>query len=105
MKIRIMMPVTIVIMMVFGVILAARGTLDTLDGQTNSATSTSTTPAAAATTTTAEEKASQSIRGAITETGEFLGNVTEKVVTESHIGKWSDQVLTKMYCSIFGYLS
>jgi K+-transporting ATPase A subunit len=54
-KIGIMMPVAIVISMVFGVILAARGTLDSLDGQTTSTTRTSTTQAAA-TTTTAEEK-------------------------------------------------
>jgi hypothetical protein len=32
-------------------------------------------------TTSAQDEASQSIRGAITETGEFLGNVTDKAVT------------------------
>jgi hypothetical protein len=83
MKIGIMIPVTIVIMMVFGVILAARGTLDSVDGHTNTTTNTTTTPA---TTSTAGEEASQSIRGAITETGEFLGNVTEKVATSKSAG-------------------
>lgn len=37
-------------------------------------------------TTSAQDKASQSIRGAITETGEFLGNVTEKVATSKSAG-------------------
>jgi hypothetical protein len=82
MKIGIMIPITIVFMMVFGVILAARGTLDSVDGFTNTATNeTTSTP-----TTTAGEEASQSIRGAITETGEFLGNVTEKVAASKSAG-------------------
>jgi small nuclear ribonucleoprotein (snRNP)-like protein len=81
MKIGIMIPITIVFMMVFGVILAARGTLDSVDGFTNTITNTTTN-----TTTTAGEEASQSIRGAITETGEFLGNVTEKVATSKSAG-------------------
>ena len=52
------MPLTIVILMVFGVILAARGTLGSVDGFTNTITNTTTN-----TTTTAGEEASQSIRG------------------------------------------
>lgn len=68
-------------MMVFGVILAARGTLDSVDGFTNTITNETTN-----TTTTAGEEASQSIRGAITETGEFLGNVTEKVAASKSAG-------------------
>lgn len=82
-KTGIIMPLTIVILMVFGVILAARGTLGSVDCQTNTTTNTTTTPVM---TTTAGEEASQSIRGAITETGEFLGNVTEKVATSKSAG-------------------
>jgi hypothetical protein len=77
-------PITIGIMLIFGVILTTSGvTLDLVDGQTNSTinqTSTNTT-ATPAMTTSAQDEASQSIRGAITETGEFLGNATEKVAT------------------------
>jgi hypothetical protein len=85
MKIGIGVPTTIVILLIFVVILTARGTLDSVDGQTNSTTN-QTTTATPATTTSTQDEASQSIRGAITETGEFLGNVTEKVATSKSAG-------------------
>jgi hypothetical protein len=81
MKTRIIIPVTVVMAMVFGIILAARGILDSVDAQTNVTRNTTTMP-----TTTAGEEASQSIRGAVIEAGEFLGNVTEKVVTSKSAG-------------------
>ena len=85
MKIGIGVPTTIVILLIFVVILTARGTLDSVDGQTNSTTN-QTTTATPATTTSTQDEASQSIRGAITETGEFLSNVTEKVATSKSAG-------------------
>lgn len=79
MKMGIRIPTTIVILLIFVVILTARGTFDLVDGQTNSTTNqTTVTTATPARTTSTQDEASQSIRGAITETGEFLGNVTEK---------------------------
>ena len=55
---------TIGITLIFGVILTTSTvTLELVEGQSP------------------QEKASQSIRGAITETGEFVGNATEKVAT------------------------
>lgn len=57
-------PTTIGITLIFGVILTTSSvTLELVEGQSP------------------QEKASQSIRGAITETGEFVGNATEKVAT------------------------
>ena len=57
-------------------------------GQTNSTTNQTSTPATTNTTTTtpAQEEASKSIKGAVTETGEFLGNVTEEVTTSKSAG-------------------
>jgi len=87
MKMGIRIPITIVILLTFVVILTARGTFDSVDGQTNSTTNqTTVTTATPATTTSTQDEASQSIRGAITETGEFLGNVTEKVATSKSAG-------------------
>jgi hypothetical protein len=87
MKIGTRIPTTIVILLIFVVILTARGTLDSVDGQTNSTTNqTTVTTATPAMTTSTQDEASQSIRGAITETGEFLGNVTEKVATSKSAG-------------------
>lgn len=67
----------------FGVLLiVSTEILDSVNGQTNSTINqTSTTTGTPAMTTSAQDEASQSIRGAITETGEFLGNVTDKAVT------------------------
>ena len=68
----------------FGVLLiVSTEILDSVNGQTNSTINqtryhTTGTPAM---TTSAQDEASQSIRGAITETGEFLGNVMDKAVT------------------------
>ena len=87
MKIGIRIPTTIVSLLIFVVMLTARGTLDSVYSQINSSTNQTTvateTPA---TTTSTQDDASQSIRGAITETGEFLGNVTEKVATSKSAG-------------------
>lgn len=77
---------TIVILLIFVVMLAARETLDSVDGQTNSTTNQTTGTATPAATTSAQDEASQSIRGAMSETGEFLGNVTERVVTSKSAG-------------------
>lgn len=83
------------ILFVFGIILTVgKGTLDSAYGQTNSTinqtstplttnTNTNTTPAI---TTSAEEEASESIKGAITETGSFLRNATEKIATSKSAG-------------------
>lgn len=87
------------IFFVFGMVLiVGKGTLDSVYGQTNSTmnqtntppttntnttTSTTTTPAI---TTSAEEEASESIKGAITESGSFLRNVTEKIATSKSAG-------------------
>jgi hypothetical protein len=71
------------IFLIFGLLLiTATETLDSANGQTNSIINqTSTTTGTPAMTTSAQDEASQSIRGAITETGEFLGNVKEKIAT------------------------
>ena len=85
------------ILFVFGMVLiVAKGTLDSVYSQTNSTmnqtstppttntnTTTTTTPAI---TTSAEEEATESIKGAITETGSFLRNVTEKISTSKSAG-------------------
>ena len=80
------------------VLIVGKGTLDSVYGQTNSTmnqtstppttntnttTTTTTTPAI---TTSAEEEASESIKGAITESGSFLRNVTEKIATSKSAG-------------------
>ncbi len=95
MKCKKEMRVVFGILFVFGMVLiVAKGTLDSVYGQTNSTinqtstppttnTNTTTTPAI---TTSAEEEASESIKGAITETGSFLRNVTEKISTSKSAG-------------------
>lgn len=81
MKIRLRIPAVVVIVMALGVISTAKESLNSVDAQTNVTTNTTATP-----TTTAGVEASHSIRGAITDTGEFLGNVTEKVITSKSAG-------------------
>ena len=56
--------------------------------QTNSTANQTSVPATANATytTTAQEAASNSIKGAITETGEFLSNATQKVTTSKSAG-------------------
>ncbi len=87
-EIRLTPTIVVTLLVLTIAILGLHGNLDSVDGQTNSTTNkTTATPAAdPATTTSAQEQASQSIRGAITETGEFLGNVTEKVATSKSAG-------------------
>lgn len=95
MKVGTIIPVTVIIIMItLGSILTSQGgTIESVDAQTN-VTTTNETTSTPTMTTTAEEEASRSIRGAVTETGEFLGNVTEKVVTsksaESIVNETSD---------------
>lgn len=87
------------IFFVFGMVLiVGKGTLDSVYGQTNLTinqtstpppltTNTNTTATTPAITTPAEEEeASELIKGAITETGSFLRNVTEKVATSKSAG-------------------
>ena len=95
MKCKKEMRVVFGIFFVFGMVLiVGKGTLDSVYGQTNSTknqtstppttnTNTTTTPAI---TTSAEEEATESIKGAITETGSFLRNVTEKIATSKSSG-------------------
>ena len=95
MKCKKEMRVVFGILFVFGMVLiVAKGTLDSVYGQTNSTmnqtstppttnTNTTTTPAI---TTSTEAEATESIKGAITETGSFLRNVTEKIATSKSAG-------------------
>ena len=96
MKCKKEMRVVFGILFVFGMVLiVAKGTLDSVYGQTNSTmnqtstpptTNTNTTTTTPAITTSAEEEATESIKGAITETGSFLRNVTEKISTSKSAG-------------------
>ena len=96
MKCKKEMRVVFGILFVFGMVLiVAKGTLDSVYGQTNSTmnqtstpptTNTNTTTTTPAITTSAEEEATESIKGAITETGSFLRNVTEKIATSKSAG-------------------
>ena len=98
MKFKKEMHVVFGILFVFGMVLiVAKGTLDSVYGQTNSTmnqtstppttnTNTTTTTTTPAITTSAEEEATESIKGAITETGSFLRNVTEKIATSKSAG-------------------
>jgi len=99
MKCKKEMRVVFGIFFVFGMVLiVGKDTLDSVYGKTNSTmnqtstppttntnttTTTTTTPAI---TTSAEEEASESIKGAITESGSFLRNVTEKIATSKSAG-------------------
>jgi len=98
MKCKKEMRVVFGIFFVFGMVLiVGKGTLDSVYGQTNSTmnqtstppttnTNTTTTTTTTAITTSAEEEASESIKGAITESGSFLRNVTEKIATSKSAG-------------------
>jgi hypothetical protein len=93
MEIDRMIPVITVLLLIFSLISAARGSLDSIYGQTDStinqntnSTTTIANPSPPASTTSAQDEVSQSIRGAMIETGEFLGNVTEKVATSKSAG-------------------
>jgi len=97
MKCKKEMCVVIGIFFVFGMVLiVGKGTLDSVYGQTNSTMNQTSTPPTTNTnttttitpaiTTSAEEEASESIKGAITESGSFLRNVTEKIATSKSAG-------------------
>ncbi len=117
------------ILFIFGtVLIAATGTLNTLNAQTNSTINpgqtnstinpgqtnstinpgqtnstinqTSTFTKTPAMTTSAQAEASDSIKGAITETGKFVSNVTEKIVTSKTAGTFlneTSEVLGDLY--------
>jgi len=85
------LPVTAILLLIFSLIAAARGPLYSAYGQTDStinqdANTTTAFTTAPASTTSAQDEASQSIRGAMIETGEFLGNATEKFATSKSAG-------------------
>ena len=97
MKCKKEMRVVFGIFFVFGMVLiVGKGTLDSVYGQTNSTMNQTSTPPTTNTnttttitpaiTTSAEEEASESIKGAITESGSFLRNVTEKIATSKSAG-------------------
>ena len=93
MEIDRMIPIITVLLLIFSLISAVRGSLDSAYGQTDStinqntnSTTTITPSSPPASTASTQDEASQSIRGAITETGEFLGNVTDKVATSKSAG-------------------
>ena len=91
-----MIPIITVLLLIFSLISAVRGSLDSAYGQTDStinqntnstnSTTTITPSSPQASTTSAQDEVSQSIRGAMIETGEFLGNVSEKVATSKSAG-------------------
>ena len=98
------MRVVFEILFVFGMVsIVGKGTLDSVYGQTNSTMSQTSTPPTVNTNTninttntpamatSAEEEASESIKGAITETGSFLRNVTEKIAAS----KSADAILNE----------
>lgn len=76
------------ILFIFGIVLIVTPvTLDTLYAQTNSTINQTSVPTTTNSTgTSAQNEASQSIREGITETGEFLGNVTQKIITSKSSG-------------------
>jgi hypothetical protein len=81
------------ILFIFGtVLIAASGTLNIVNAQTNSTINqTSTFTKTPAKTTSAQTEASESIKGAITETGKFVSNVTEKIVTSKTAGTFLNE--------------
>ena len=80
------------VLFIFGTVLVlTTASLDKVFSQTNSTLNQTSMPNnssanSSAATPSAQKEASQSIRGAITETGEFLGNVTQKIVTSKSAG-------------------
>ena len=91
MKCKKEIPVVLGILFIFGtIVIGTTGTLDSVYGQTNSTanqtTSLDVTTMNATTTTTAQEEASNSIKGSITEAGQFLSNATQKVTTSKLAG-------------------
>ena len=118
MKCKKEMRVVFGILFVFGMILTVgKGTLDSVYGQTNSTmnqtstpptTNTNTNTTTPAITTSAEEEASESIKGAITETGSLLRNITEKVATSKSAGailNETSEVLGNAYIEAKKFLS
>ncbi len=121
MKTKKEMRVVFGILFVFGMVLTVgKGTLDSVYGQINSTINQTNTPsttntnttntntASPAITTSAEEEASESIKGAITETGSLLRNITEKVATSKSAGailNETSEVLGNAYIEAKKFLS
>lgn len=117
MKCKKEMRVVFGILFVFGMVLTVgKGTLDSAYGQTNSTINQTSTPPTTNTntttnpaiTTSAEEEASESIKGAITETGSLLRNVAEKVATSKSAGailNETSEVLGNAYIEAKKFLS
>jgi predicted PurR-regulated permease PerM len=124
MKCKKEMRVVFGILFVFGMILTVgKGTLDSVYGQinstinqtntpsttnTNTANTNTTNTASPAITTSTEEEASESIKGAITETGSLLRNITEKVATSKSAGailNETSEVLGNAYIEAKKFLS
>jgi predicted PurR-regulated permease PerM len=124
MKTKKEMRVVFGILFVFGMVLTVgKGTLDSVYGQinstinqtntpsttnTNTANTNTTNTASPAITTSAEEEASESIKGAITETGSLLRNITEKVATSKSAGailNETSEVLGNAYIEAKKFLS
>jgi hypothetical protein len=95
---------------IFGIVLISTASVfDRGYAQTNSTLNQTTIPnSTQSTTTSAQTEASQSIRGVITETGEFLDNVTQKIVTsksaETILNETSD-VLGEAYIEVKNFFS
>ena len=121
MKTKKEMRVVFGILFVFGMVLTVgKGTLDSVYGQINSTINQTNTPsttntnttntntASPAITTSAEEEASESIKGAITETGSLLRNITEKVATSKSAGailNETSEILGNAYIEAKKFLS
>ena len=96
--------------LIFGIMLVVSiSASDSAYGQTNSTLNQTSIPTSAPTTTTsAQKEASESIKGAITETGEFVGNVTQKIITSKSAGtilNETSEVLGDAYIEVKKYFS
>ena len=102
--------VVIGIIFIFGIVLiSTTSVFDKGYAQTNSTLNQTTIPnSTPSTTTPAQQEASQSIKGAITETGEFLDNVTQKIVTSKSAGSILNEtsdVLGEAYIEVKKFFS
>ena len=99
------------IIFIFGLVLISSTSIfDRGYAQTNSTLNQTTTPTNSTqnATTSAQKEASQSIRGAITESGEFLNNVTQKIATSKSAGtilNETSEVLGEAYIEVKKFFS
>ena len=103
-------PVVIGIIFIFGIVLiSTTSVFDKGYAQSNSTLNQTNIPnSTQSTTTSAQKEASQSIRGVITETGEFLDNVTQKIVTSKSAGSILNEtsdVLGEAYIEVKKFFS